>query len=550
MHALADELVAVQFDHDPLEATLYGDRARDHQLPESSTAADDEFLRRCWDIAARAEAVDPSTVDETDRVTRSVILDWVRNVTGYVQARTAEYTVTDLFNAPAAGLLMGLSMISLPEPQHPAAYLERLGQVPRYLEQALQRHRDGITEGLAPVGYLVQNAIDALDRYLDNPDRDPLLRPAPVTPDDDFEQRRAEVLETVVRPAFAAYRDGLREHVLPFGRTEDAPGLTHLPGGRQLYIGLARFFTTTERTPEELHQTGLDIVAELAKEYSELGQRIFGVSEVPEIFQRLRTDPELRFSSAEEILDKAKAAMERAVAAAPQFFGRLPQAPCAIEEVPADSAPGSPLAYYLPPAADGSRPGTYFQNTHNATGRDRFSLEAVAFHEAIPGHHFQISVAQELTELPLLRRKPEFTAYIEGWGLYTERLADEMGLYTSDLDRFGILTYDSLRACRLVVDTGVHALGWTRQQAIDFMLANVPANEGEMITEVDRYIAMPGQALSYMVGRLEILRLRAKAKELLGESFSLSAFHDVVLGGGPLPLGVLDEVVTAWASRG
>lgn len=234
---------------------------------------------------------------------------------------------------------------------------------------------------------------------------------------------------------------------------------------------------------------------------------------------------------------------------APQWFGRLPSQSCVVEAVPAAEAPGAPGAYYMQPAMDGSRPGTYFANTHEAEKRDRYSAEAVAFHEAVPGHHFQLTIAQELSDLPLLRRLASVTAFDEGWGLYAERLADEMGLYSDDVAKLGMLSEDSLRACRLVVDTGLHAKGWSRQQAVDFMVANTATSRVEIETEVDRYISAPGQALAYMVGRLEIQRIRAAAQATLGGRFDLRAFHDLVLGNGPLPMGVLDEVVGTWAAR-
>jgi uncharacterized protein (DUF885 family) len=216
--------------------------------------------------------------------------------------------------------------------------------------------------------------------------------------------------------------------------------------------------------------------------------------------------------------------------------------------VPADDAPGAPGAYYMPPAMDGTRPGTYFANTYRATERHRHISEATAFHEAVPGHHFQITIAQELTDLPLLRRLAPITAYEEGWGLYSERLADEMGLYSDPVARLGMLNEDSMRAARLVVDTGLHAQGWSRQQAVDYMRTATPMAQVEIESEVDRYIADPGQALAYMVGRLEIQRIRADAARTLGDRFDIRGFHDTVLGGGPLPLTVLSDVVAEWAA--
>jgi uncharacterized protein (DUF885 family) len=292
----------------------------------------------------------------------------------------------------------------------------------------------------------------------------------------------------------------------------------------------------------------LAIIDDLAVEYRRIGARVFGTDDLAEIFHRLRTDPTMRWDSGEELLAEARKAIERAEEAAPRWFGRLPAQRCTVEAVNPDEAPGAPAAYYMPPAMDGSRPGIYFANTHRAEERDRYGSEATAFHEAVPGHHFQLSLSLELTDLPLLRRIASFTAYIEGWGLYSERLADEMGLYTGDVDLLGMLSLDSMRAARLVVDTGLHVKGWSRQQAIDYMVENSPMALVEIESEADRYIAVPGQALAYMVGRLEIQRIRALAEQTMGERFDIRAFHDLVLGNGPLPLAVLGDVVAAWST--
>jgi uncharacterized protein (DUF885 family) len=281
-------------------------------------------------------------------------------------------------------------------------------------------------------------------------------------------------------------------------------------------------------------------------EFIVLGKEVFGLDDLHAIFTRLSTDPDLRWTTEQEILDAAEAVVRRAEKAVPEWFGRLPEAVCALEAIPELEADGAPAAYYMPPALDGSRPGTYYSNVHKPTERTTFDLESVAFHEAVPGHHFQIALALETPGIPLLRRMTLFNAYAEGWGLYTERLADEMGLYSSQVQRMGMLSADAWRASRLVVDTGMHAFGWSREQAVDYLLANTPVARIEVEAEIDRYIAMPAQALGYMTGRLEILRLRSRAQEAFGDRFDIKAFHDVVLGSGGLPLGVLDDVVEAW----
>ncbi|WP_236791605.1 DUF885 family protein [Amycolatopsis sp. GM8] len=542
---LADEFVEALFDADPLWPAVLGIESDRDGIGELSDVAEAKQRTVLKDFASRGLALEPRTAE--DRTTRDVLVSLANGQLDRISSHSAEYTITDMLVAPAAGLLTVLPMIAIGTPVQAERHLRRLAAIPKYLEQAAERHRSGVAAGRVPVEHLVRAAIDHLDRYLADPAADPLLRQP--MPDDEFTKRRAELVESTVRPAFAAYRDVLANEIVQHGRPADKPGLSWLPGGERMYAALVRSHTTTERTPDDLHDTGLRIIDELAAEYAELGSRVFGTTDLAEIFDRLRSDSSLRWTSEDELLDSARAAISRAEEASAQWFGRVPPHPWVVEAVPAADAPGAPTAYYMQPAVDGSRPGTYFANTYEVTQRFRHTSEVIAFHEAIPGHHFQLSTAMTLTDLPLLRRIGEFTAYVEGWGLYTERLAQEMGLYSSDLTQLGMLTMDSMRAGRLVVDTGLHAKGWSREQGVAFLREHTPMPQVEIDSEVDRYIAYPGQALSYMVGRLEILRIRDHAKRALGEKFDIREFHDVVLGGGALPLSVLDAVVTGWIEQ-
>ncbi|HWC83704.1 MAG TPA: DUF885 domain-containing protein [Pseudonocardiaceae bacterium] len=545
--ALADELVDVVLKQEPLYATLLGVDGAHDRLADLSAEAEQVYRVRYTDIVARAEAIDPAALPVADRVTRSVVIQQAQAKIAQLDTKLVEFTITDFFVAPAPTLLTVLPMIALPDAERAQAYLSRLAAVPDYLDGAAHRHRQGLSAGRLPVVHLVDAAIKHIDRYLADPQHDPLRTPVP--PEGalaDFTTRRDEVLADTVRPAFARYRDMLAAEVLPVARPSDRPGLHYLAEGAATYQAMIAVNTTTDRTPEDLHATGLAIIDSLAREYAEIGRRVFGTDDLQEIFRRLRTDPALRWDSGEELLAAARAAIERAEAAAPGWFGRLPGQRCQVRAVPDNEAPGAAAAYYMQPALDGSRPGVYFANTHRVTERFRQEAESTAFHEAVPGHHFQLTIALELTDLPLLRRIADVNAYIEGWGLYSERLADEMGLYSDDIARLGMLTADSMRAGRLVVDTGIHAKGWTRAQTIDYLRQNTPMSEVEIEAETDRYIASPGQALSYMVGRLELQRLRGVAERALGERFDIRAFHDLVLGNGPLPLSVLEEVVSEW----
>jgi uncharacterized protein (DUF885 family) len=547
---LADRFVTTMCDQDPPAATFLGLDGAHDKLADLSQEADQRFAARYADLARRATDIDPVTLPPTDAITRAMVIQQADTRIRTEEARMVEYSITDFFVAPASVLLTIMPMLAPATPELAEAYLSRLAGVPRYLSQAAERHRQGVAAGRTPVAHLVEAATKHLDRYLADPEHDPLAVPAPGAGPADFAGRRDELLADVVHPAFARYRDVLTAEILPHGRPADRPGLKWLPDGDVLYRNLVRSHTTTTRTPDELHQTGLDIIARLRDEYAELGGRALGTSDLAEIFRRLRFDEDLRWRTAEELLDGARQAIGRAEAVAPQWFNLRPEQSCEVRPVPEAAAPGAAAAYYMPPSMDGSRPGVYFANTYQVTERFRHQCEATAFHEAVPGHHFQMALSLGLTDLPMLRRIADVNAYGEGWGLYSERLADEMGLYSDDIARLGMLTADSMRAGRLVVDTGLHAKGWSRQQAVDFLSEHTPMAAVEIEAETDRYIAYPGQALSYMVGRLEIQRIRAQAEATLGDAFDIRGFHDVVLGNGQLPMPVLAEVVDTWvASR-
>ncbi|MBT8208044.1 MAG: DUF885 domain-containing protein, partial [Acidimicrobiia bacterium] len=351
----------------------------------------------------------------------------------------------------------------------------------------------------------------------------------------------------VVRPAYAAYRSALVDEVLPKARPDERCGVRWIEDGEVVYQRAIRRYTTLDLAPLDIHQIGLDEIAGLAAEYLQLGGSALGLHDLPQIFEHLRTDPALRFTNAEEVREAAKEAMDRARAAMPEWFGRLPVADCVMAEI-GGGAEEAPLGYYLPPATDGSRPGSYYINTSEPTTRTRYESEALAFHESIPGHHLQLAIAQELEGIPEFRKHANVTAYVEGWGLYTERLADEMDLYSSDVTRLGMASFDSWRAGRLVVDSGMHALGWSRQEAIDYLTTNTPQAPNNIEAEVDRYIGWPGQALGYKLGQREIFRLRAAAQNRMGEAFDIKGFHDAVLDSGPVPLSTLERLVNGWAT--
>ena len=534
--ALAGELLDAYLDNEPLSASMLGLPGYDERLPDISAAAEARAADIFAGIAARADAADDNGLDEWQRQT----LDFVRHVASVIAETTplplVEFTITDLYVAPAPMLLHVLPQLPLSDRARIAAYRTRLQAIPEFLQTAAERHNEGVRAGRTPIARLVKSAVTQIDRVLTDPTFGNVAR-----------EGAEDVVDAVVRPAFVVYRDAIAP-LIDHARGDDEPGLTHIPGGKAMYDALVGQHTSRTRSAAELHTVGLELTGQLADEYAALGSGVFGTRDRAEIFDRLRTDPSLRYTSSDEMLEQARTAVRRAEEAAPDWFGRIPETPCLVEPIPEATAEGAPPAYYVPGALDGTRQGTYFLNTTSPEERFRHTAESFAFHEAVPGHHFQLTIAQALTELPLARRLLRDTACTEGWGLYSERLADEMGLYSSDITKLGMLTADSLRVGRLVVDSGLHLHGWSRQQAIDWMAENTPMPMIEVATEVDRYIAMPGQALSYMVGRLELLGLRAAATSRLTKNFDLRDFHDLLLRVGPLPLTALRGAVDRWVA--
>ncbi|WP_112262600.1 DUF885 domain-containing protein [Lentzea terrae] len=429
----------------------------------------------------KSEAERRTPETEDDRIVQGLVLHLARAESDTIESRAVEFGVSGYLSAPVPELLYFLPQLK----SHHA--------VPRFLATVAERHRAGIAAGLTPVRHLVEQAIALVDRY--------------------------DV------PGLQHYRDVLRNDVLPHGRDTEHVGLCWLPDGEALYRKAIRTHTTLELDPHELHATGQELLENLK---GELGGH------------RSRA-----YTSAEEMIQDAKAAVRRAEAVAPQWFRTIPNEPCAITAMP-PSVPASTPPHYVAAALDGSRPGTYFVNTRAGL---RGIAEATAFHEAVPGHHFEAEKLALRTDLPLLRRKARITAFNEGWALYAERLADEMGLYRTEEARLGMLTNDAKRAGRLVADTGLHAKGWSRRQAVDYLLDNTPMPRDLAEGEVDRYVAQPGQALAYMVGRLKFDELRSRAERALGTAFDVRDFHEVVLGHGRLTLGLLDDVVTAWIAE-
>lgn len=399
--------------------------------------------------------------------------------------------------------------------------------------------------------------LGALNRHVGRPDfpsRTWLLLPAaddPLSP----EERGAfvfAVLTTVrdeIYPAFARYRDRIERELAPLARGDTRPGVSQVEGGAEAYRVAIRRHTSLELAPEQIRDLGLAEIARIEHEIQTLGAKLFGTDSLAIVQDRLRRSAELHFATREAVEAKARATLARAEAAVPAVFSLSPRTPCEVVRVPTHEERDTTTGYYNAPSADGARPGRYYINTFEPTTRPTYDAEALAFHESVPGHHFQIALAQELDELPPLRRFGEHNAYVEGWALYAEKLADELGLYTSDLDRMGMLSFDAWRAARLVVDTGLHAFGWTREQAIAYLNEHTLLAPDNAENEVDRYIAWPGQALGYKLGEQRILSLRREAARELGGTFRLPDFHAEVLRHGPVTLGALESELRGWIAR-
>ncbi len=544
---LAAEFLEATLDADPLAGSLYGFPGYDDRLPDLSAEAEGSVEARLSSISERAARMSVEGLDETDHQT----LDFVRQMaSGMADAAgipLTEFTVCATFVAPVSAVLAYLPKLSLDTPERREGYVARLRGLPALLATAGERHAAGIRAGRTSVARLVESAAAQLDLVVQDASAGGLSRPGPAEgEDDEFARQVVSVVDEEVRPALGRYRDRLRAEVLPAARDDDHPGLCHLPGGEHMYEVLARHHTSMAYTPEELHTMGLQIIESVHDEFREVGSRIWGLSDLAAIFERMVSDPALRYESRDEMLEHARRVVARAEAEAPKWFGVVPDEPCVVAPVPEAEEEAMAAAYYLVGAVDGSRPGTYYLNTSKPEERMRNTAEDTAFHEAVPGHHFQLTIALEAKDLVLARRVLSDTASAEGWGLYSERLADEMGLYTDDLARLGLFAADTWRAGRLVVDTGLHAMGWTRAQAIDWLVQHAPMPRIEVETEVDRYISYPGQALAYMVGRREIVRLRQAATDRLGSAFDLRQFHDVVLRAGSLPLPALAGMVERW----
>jgi uncharacterized protein (DUF885 family) len=430
-------------------------------------------------------------------------------------------------------------------PERVERLLARIHAYGPYMAANAALVREGAARGLTVPRITAERTIAQLERLLAIPIEAAVIPAAVPGASDADRERIRDAVRDVVYPADAAFLEAVRAY-LPASRQE--PGLWSAPDGEALYRTQALVWTTLDIDPAEVHRIGLDGVASIQEEQRAISRAAGFGDDIMAYRETLVADPTNHAATAEELLERAREDIERAMAVAPRMFGRLPRSGCEVRAVEAFKEKDSPFAYYFPPAPDGSRPGTYYANTYDLPSRMFSTLATTTYHEAVPGHHFQIALETENAELSTFRRlgsRAAGGAYVEGWGLYSERLADELGLFRNDQERFGMLTAQAWRAARLVVDTGMHALRWTRQQSIDFLLS-VGLTETDALIETDRYLTWPGQALTYRLGQLEIERLRRELTERDGAAFDLRTFHDEVLGHGSLPLATLARELPCW----
>ena len=432
-------------------------------------------------------------------------------------------------------------------PEHASNWVARIGKLPGHIDQLIENARRGMELGFSPVASVVDRVQSQLRAHLDpDPKNSPIYREFERKLPEDFPQRDsllAQMNDTIRGGVIESYQklyEFVSNEYAAVARREGV-GISQLPKGSELYEQLAKYHTTTTLTPQEIHDLGLELVEQLRAEILELSREINFDGTYEELLVKLRTDPQYYFDNPEDLLVAYRDASKRADPALAKLFGTLPRTPYGVRKIPDESAPDTTTAYYLPPSLDGKRPGWYYVNLYQPEKRPKFEVDVLTLHEAMPGHHLQIALAQEIENVPQFRRISRYTAFVEGWGLYAETLGYDMGMYRDVESKIGQKSYQMWRAVRLVVDTGMHYFGWSRQEAIDFFAANAPRPTEDIVNEIDRYIVMPGQALAYMVGKIKIDEIRSDAEARKGSSFDIREFHDMLLEEGAMPLDMLEE---------
>lgn len=536
--------------HSPEFASTIGDKRWNDQLTDYSVATYNTELARGREYLDKLAQIDTSGMTDQEALSKDLMVRQLIEQQEESQFKPWEMPVNQ-FNGLQLDLPELVPRLSFSTAKDYDDYIARLGKIPTAFQQITDNMMTGMDDHRVPPKYLLEKVLTQVNTLLaqkpeDSPFALPLKRFPPSLAAADQKRIHDAVIAAITKQVFPAYqRFGkfLSSQYIPAGRSD--PGIWSLPDGDAYYAFLVKQSTTTDLTPGQIHQIGLDEVAKDEADMLAIAKKL-GYADLASFRAAVAANPKLHPASAEALLDAYRGYIDQMRAKLPDLFGRLPKAQLVVEAVPDYMAKDQASAYYEQGSPDGSRPGKVFVNTYAYATRSLTDAESTAYHEGLPGHHLQISIAQELTGLPEFRKYSYYTAYTEGWGLYAERLGKDIGFYQDPYSDYGRLDADELRAVRLVVDTGVHSMHWTRQQMIDYFHAHLDDNDADTNAEVDRYIAWPAQALGYKIGQLKILDLRARAQKALGPKFDLRAFHDQVVDSGALPLDVLDARITAW----
>jgi uncharacterized protein (DUF885 family) len=549
VRALADAYLKGYFDRNPDQVTVFGVPGRRHDtLPDNSLTALKAWEAKEDTWLTQAKAIEPATISsEPLRATYAIVREALESSIGARVCRLELWTVSQMVNGWQVqdGYLVTIQPVGTDEARKDA--LARWSRLPLYVDTEIANLREGLKAGYSAPKGNVRLVIAQIDSLIATPlAESPFDSPSVRDKTPEFRQQFDLLVRGQIVPALKRYRDFLEKEYLPGAR--DAIAVSANPNGAACYDASVRFFSSLPTTAKEVHETGVQQVAQLDAEMKAIGERSFGTADVPKLLQRARTDKRYFFKSRADLIAYSQAALDRSKAKMHDWFGLLPKADVVIQPYPKFREKNGPNEYN-PPAEDGSRPAVFFINAYQAEKKSRVPAESTAFHETIPGHHLQGAIALERKEIHPIGRYLGNAGYAEGWALYTERLADEMKLYSSDVDRLGMLSSQALRAVRLVVDSGMHTLGWTRQQSIDYMLAHTAEDKDDIVSEVDRYIIYPGQATAYMLGKLEIAKARAEAQQAMGPKFDIKQFHDRVLEDGAVPVSFLHRKITAWSQQ-
>ncbi|MCX7053587.1 MAG: DUF885 domain-containing protein [Proteobacteria bacterium] len=550
LHALFDAEWERGLRENPTAATYIGDHRFDDRWPDFSPAALKTSYEGDKAVIAALDKIDAQQLTPEDRLNRDLFR---RQYQASIDTYDYGSQYTPLSQSDGLASMHRITdVVVFKTVQDYEQWLSRIGTIDKLVDQNIALMREGVKRGQVPPKIIMQRVPPQLDKQIvTDPTQSPFYEAFRKMPDSipAAEQARLQaaardaITKTVV-PSYTKLKQYVVNEYMP--RTRDTVGLWDTPNGEARYAELARFYTTTNMTPDEIHEIGLKEVARIHEEMLKVIAQTSFKGSFDEFLTYLRTDPKFRYTDSKDLLEAYEAMAKRVDPLLPQYFGKLPRMPYGVRPIAEQVAPDTTTAYYQGPAMDGRRAGYYYVNLYKPEERPKYEIPVLTIHEAVPGHHLQISLAQELGELPQFRRDFEATAFVEGWALYSESLGEEMGFYEDPYDKFGQLTYEMWRAVRLVVDTGLHHKHWTRQQAIDYFKANAAKTELDIINEIDRYIGTPGQALAYKIGELKIKQLRGEATQQLGDQFDIRAFHDVVLGSGAIPLDVLEANVHRW----